>query len=154
MSPEVNPEDSWTQFAMSVFRVNGLIIQAGEEITNPIGQSSARWQVLGRAYEPITVAKMAQDIGHARQSVQRIADILAAEGLVSYEDNPADRRARLVQLTPDGAETLMKIYRRQVEWSLRVMERLSPARLVDIANGLEAIALVLESSLDVGEERA
>ena len=154
MSPEVNPEDSWTQFAMSVFRVNGLIIQAGEEITNPIGQSSARWQVLGRAYEPITVAKMAQDIGHARQSVQRIADILAAEGLVSYEDNPADQRARLVQLTPDGAETLMKIYRRQVEWSLRVMERLSPARLVDIANGLEAIALVLESSLDVGEERA
>jgi DNA-binding MarR family transcriptional regulator len=154
MSPEVNPEESWTQFAMSVFRVNGLIIQAGEEITNPIGQSSARWQVLGRAYEPTTVAKIAQDIGHARQSVQRIADILEAEGLVSYGDNPADRRARLVALTPDGAETLTKIYRRQVEWSLRIMERLSPTRLVQIANGLEAIAQVLESSLDAGEKRA
>jgi DNA-binding MarR family transcriptional regulator len=138
---------------MSVFKVNGLIIRAGEGITNPLGQSSARWQVLGRAYEPTTVAKIAQDIGHARQSVQRIADILAAEGLVSYEDNPTDRRARLLELTSDGAEVLAKIYQRQVEWSLRTMEQLSPTQLVRIANGLEGIAQVLESSLDAGEAR-
>ena len=61
MTAAVSPEDAWTRFAMSVFKVNGLIIRAGEGITNPIGQSSARWQVLGRAYEPTTVAKMAQD---------------------------------------------------------------------------------------------
>src|SRR5580704_12243179 len=98
---------------MSAFKVNGLIIRAGEGNTNPLGQSSARWQVLGRAYEPTTVAKIAQDIGHARQSVQRIADVLAAEGLVSYEDNPTDRRARLLKLTSDGAEVLTKIYQGQ-----------------------------------------
>jgi DNA-binding MarR family transcriptional regulator len=98
------------------------------------------------------VAKIAQDIGHARQSVQRIADILAAEGLVSYEDNPTDRRARLLALTSDGAQVLAKIYERQVEWSLRIMEQLSPTRLVRIANGLEGIAQVLESSLDAGGE--
>ena len=93
VTPAVSQEDAWTRFAMSVLKVNGLIIRAGEGITNPMGQSSARWQVLGRAHEPTTVAKMAQDIGHARQSVQRIADILAAEGLIAYENNPADRRA-------------------------------------------------------------
>jgi DNA-binding MarR family transcriptional regulator len=135
---------------MSVFKVNGLIIRAGEGITNPIGQSSARWQVLGRAYEPTTVAKIAQDIGHARQSVQRIADILAAEGLVSYEDNPTDRRARFLKLTSNGAQVLATIYQRQVEWSLRIMDQLSPTQLVRIANGLEGIAEVLESSLDTG----
>lgn len=153
MSLPVNLEDAWTRFAMSVFKVNGLIIRAGEGITNPLGQSSARWQVLGRAYEPTTVAKIAQDIGHARQSVQRIADVLAAEGLVSYEDNPTDRRARLLKLTSDGAEVLTKIYQGQVEWSLRTMEQVSPTQLVRIANGLEGIAQVLESSLDEGEER-
>jgi DNA-binding MarR family transcriptional regulator len=137
---------------MIVFKVNGLIIRAGEGITNPIGQSSARWQVLGRAYEPTTVAKMAQDIGHARQSVQRIADILAADGLVSYQDNPTDRRARFVELTSDGAEVLAEIYERQVEWSLRIMQQLSPMQLVQIANKLEAIAQVLESSNDESEE--
>jgi DNA-binding MarR family transcriptional regulator len=152
VAPAVSPEDVWTRFALNVFKVNGLIIRAGEGITNPIGQSSARWQVLGRAYEPTTVAKMAQDIGHARQSVQRIADILAAEGLIAYEDNPADRRARLVVLTRDGAEVLAKIYRRQVEWSLRTMAQLSPTQLAQIADGLEGIAQVLESSLDPGDE--
>jgi DNA-binding MarR family transcriptional regulator len=148
----VNPEDAWTRFAMSVFKVNGLIIRVGEGITNPLGQSSARWQVLGRAYEPTTVAKMGQDIGHARQSVQRIADILATEGLVSYEDNPTDRRARFVELTSDGAEVLAEIYQRQVEWSLRIMQQLSSAQLVQIANKLEGIAQVLESSIDAYEE--
>jgi DNA-binding MarR family transcriptional regulator len=152
VSPAVNPEDAWTRFAMSVFKVNGLIIRAGEGIANPIGQSSARWQVLGRAYVPTTVAKIAQDIGHARQSVQRIADILAAEGLVSYKDNPTDRRARLLELTSDGAEVLTKIYRRQVAWSLRIMEQLSPTQLVEIADGLEGIAHVLESSFETRAE--
>jgi DNA-binding MarR family transcriptional regulator len=152
VSPAVTPEDAWTRFAMSVFKVNGLIIRAGEGITNPIGQSSARWQVLGRAHQPTTVAKMAQDIGHARQSVQRIADILAAEGLVSYQDNPADRRARFVELTAVGANVLGKIYQRQVDWSLRIMQQLSPTQLVQIANGLEGIAQVLESSIYAGEE--
>src|SRR5271170_2441208 len=106
MSPAVNPEDAWTRFAMSVFKVNGIIIRAGEGITNPLGQSSARWQVLGRAYEPTTVAKMAQDIGanvlrhlrHRRRLVgpseylptstalaERICDSLA-----SPDDDPVD----------------------------------------------------------------
>jgi DNA-binding MarR family transcriptional regulator len=137
---------------MSVFKVNGLIIRIGEGITNPLGQSSARWQVLGRAYEPTTVARMAQDIGHARQSVQRIADNLAAEGLVSYEENPTDRRARILALTSDGAEVLAEIYQRQVEWSRQIMQQLSPAQLVQIANKLEGIAQVLESSIDASEE--
>ncbi|MGH9080474.1 MAG: MarR family winged helix-turn-helix transcriptional regulator [Acidimicrobiales bacterium] len=150
MSTAVNPEDTWTRLAMSVFKVNGLIIRAGEGITNPLGQSSARWQVLGRAYEPTTVAKIAEGIGHARQSVQRIADILAAEGLVSYTDSPADRRAQLLELTADGTEVLRKIYQRQVEWSLRTMGQLSPSELLRIAKGLEGIAHVLESSLDTG----
>jgi DNA-binding MarR family transcriptional regulator len=108
--------------------------------------------VLGRAYEPTTVAKIAQDIGHARQSVQRIADILAAEGLVLYQDNPSDRRARFLTLTSDGAEVLAKIYERQVEWSLRIMTKLDSAQLVALANELEDAAHVLEYSLDVGEE--
>jgi DNA-binding MarR family transcriptional regulator len=148
VSPAVSPEEAWTRFAMSVFKVNGLIVRAGEGITNPIGQSSARWQVLGRAYEPTTVAKIAQDIGHARQSVQRQADILAAEGLVSYQDNPADRRARFLTLTPKGAEVLAQIYQRQVQWSLGIMTKLSPNQLARLANALEDVAQVLKDSFE------
>ena len=52
--------DLWSAFAMAVFAVNGLLIQAGESISRPLGQSSARWQVLGRVYRPQTVAAIAQ----------------------------------------------------------------------------------------------
>ena len=45
-----------------------------------------------------------------------------------------------MKLTPDGAEVLTKIYRRQVEWSQRTMEQLSPTQLVQIADGLKGIA--------------
>jgi DNA-binding MarR family transcriptional regulator len=108
--------------------------------------------VLGRAYEPTTVAKIAQDIGHARQSVQRQADILASEGLVSYQDNPADRRTRFLTLTPEGAEVLAQIYQRQVEWSLRIMTKLSPNQLARLADALEDVAQVLDYSFEADVE--
>jgi DNA-binding MarR family transcriptional regulator len=133
---------------MSVFKINGLLVRAGEGITQPIGQSSARWQVLGRVYEPRSVAAMARDIGHARQSVQRIADELAEEGLVVYKDNPADRRARLLELTPEGAAVLNAIYLRQVEWSLRVMNGLNPAQLLEIADVLDDIGTVVKEEIE------
>jgi DNA-binding MarR family transcriptional regulator len=34
--------------------------------------------------------------------MQRLADELAAEGLVEFIDNPKHRRSKLVQLTPKG----------------------------------------------------
>jgi DNA-binding MarR family transcriptional regulator len=38
----------------------------------------------------------------SRQRMQRLADELAAEGLVRFVDNPKHRRSKLVQLTPKG----------------------------------------------------
>ena len=35
--------------------------------------------------------------------MQRLADELAADGLVKFIDNPKHRRSKLVQLTPKGA---------------------------------------------------
>jgi DNA-binding MarR family transcriptional regulator len=148
MKPSVRPEEIWTKFATSVFRINGALIRAGEGISRPIGQSSARWQVLGRAHEPQTVAAMARDLGHARQSVQRVADVLEREGLVAYKDNPHDRRARLVELTPAGREVLTAIYRRQVEWSLNVMAALPAKDLAAIAGALNEIVGVLEADTE------
>jgi len=126
MKSTEKPDDVWSTFALSIFKLNGLLMRVGEDITQAIGQSSARWQVLGRAYEPQTVANMARDIGHTRQSVQRVADVLAREGLVVYKDNPADRRAQLLELTPQGLEVLTAIYIRQQEWSQRIMTKLNP----------------------------
>jgi DNA-binding MarR family transcriptional regulator len=152
MKSTEKPDDVWSTFALSIFKLNGLLMRVGENITQAIGQSSARWQVLGRAYEPQTVANMARDIGHTRQSVQRVADVLAREGLVVYKDNPADRRAQLLELTPQGLEVLTAIHARQQEWSQRIMTKLNPEQLVEIADALEDIGQRLESDVNASNK--
>jgi DNA-binding MarR family transcriptional regulator len=141
--------DLWSEFALAVFAVNGLIIRAGETISRPLGQSSARWQVLGRVYRPQTVPDIARDIGLARQSVQRTTDLLAAEGLVRFRAHPSDRRTQLVELTPDGVGVMSQIYRAQVQWSEQILKRLDPGMLRDLSRSLTEIADVLRRDLEI-----
>ncbi|MFN8530352.1 MAG: MarR family transcriptional regulator [Anaerolineae bacterium] len=122
---------------MSIFRLNGLIMHAGESISQPFGQSSARWQVLGRAVEPQTVAQMARDAGYARQGVQRVADTLAEEGLVVYKDHPSDRRTKIVEITPKGLEILAAMYERQTAWAQQIVAQLGADQLASLADALE-----------------
>src|SRR5919106_5956544 len=51
---------------------------------------------------PLTVPQIAQMRPTSRQRMQRLADELAAEGLVEFLDNPKHRRSKLVRLTPEG----------------------------------------------------
>lgn len=51
---------------------------------------------------PLTVPQIAQMRPTSRQRMQRLADELAAEGLVEFTANPKHRRSKLVQLTPKG----------------------------------------------------
>src|SRR5262249_13137644 len=51
---------------------------------------------------PLTVPQIAQMRPTSRQRMQRLADELAAEGLVTFIDNPKHRRSKLVRLTSRG----------------------------------------------------
>jgi DNA-binding MarR family transcriptional regulator len=51
---------------------------------------------------PLTVPQIAKMRPTSRQRMQRLADELAAEGLVEFADNPKHRRSKLVRLTPKG----------------------------------------------------
>jgi DNA-binding MarR family transcriptional regulator len=52
---------------------------------------------------PLTVPQIAQMRPTSRQRMQRLADELAAEGLVEFIENPKHQRSKLVRLTPKGA---------------------------------------------------
>jgi DNA-binding MarR family transcriptional regulator len=94
-----------SRLALEVFRLNGVLIAAGDALVEPLGLTSARWQVMGAVAEArggLPVAGIARNMGLVRQSVQRIADELAAEGTVRFASNPHHRRAKLVQLTARG----------------------------------------------------
>ena len=51
---------------------------------------------------PLTVPQIAQMRPTSRQRMQRLADELAAEGLVEFVDNPKHLRSKLVRLTRKG----------------------------------------------------
>jgi DNA-binding MarR family transcriptional regulator len=145
---ERGPEDAWSEFVLAVFDVNGLINRAGERVSRPLGQSAARWHVLGRAFQPQTVAQMAASMGQARQSVQRVADVLEREGLVAYRPHSTDRRTKLVELTPRGHQVLGDIYQRQLAWFAEVTSRVSESTLRDLTTKLARVAHALEASID------
>ena len=85
-----------TDLVLPVFALNGEFLAAAEDMTRPVGLTPAWWQVLGATLtEPLAVAEIARRVGLglARQSVQRVADVLVERGWAIYRDNPAHRRA-------------------------------------------------------------
>jgi len=65
----------------------------------------------------MSVAQIARALGVSRQAVQRLADLLEADGLARYLENPAHLRAKLLALTPEGRATLEAIRARQALWA-------------------------------------
>src|SRR5713226_9252389 len=51
---------------------------------------------------PLTVPQIALMRPTSRQRMQRLADELAADGLVEFIDNPKHQRSKLLRLTPKG----------------------------------------------------
>ena len=140
--------EALTELMLEVFRVNGDLLAEGNLLTMPLGQTSARWQVLGAIRTPLTVADIARNMGLARQSVQRTADVLAADGIVEFVDNPAHRRAKLVRLTSRGEAVLAEISARQVEWANRLADAMpvNEKRIRDAVAVLGHLRTELEGS--------
>jgi DNA-binding MarR family transcriptional regulator len=68
-------------------------------------------------------------MGLSRQSVQRVADLLAEKGLVQFEANPHHQRAKLVVLTPQGRAAAKSAEERQRPWARDMAAGLSLERI-------------------------
>ena len=113
--------DAFTQVVLEVFRLNRLLLDAGDVLTAPAGLSSARWQVMGVVeHGPMPVSNVARTMGLTRQSVQQTADGLAADGLIAWSENPHHRRAKLMSLTGEGRAALDLVQRRHAAWANRI----------------------------------
>jgi DNA-binding MarR family transcriptional regulator len=108
-----------TDLFLDFFRVNSLILTAGDRLIAELGLTSARWQILGAmvaAGRAQPVSWLARDMGANRQNVQRIINDLRKEGLVAFAANPHHRRAQLVGLTEKGKQTFDAAMRLQAPW--------------------------------------
>jgi DNA-binding MarR family transcriptional regulator len=97
---------------------------------------------------PLTVPQIAKMRPVSRQRMQRLADELAAEGLVEFVDNPQHRRSKLVRLTVKGNARYRELSARLLEIASAMGADLSEAdirktteilrRLSDEAKGRSA----------------
>ena len=116
--PRTPAGDAFTALLGQVVGLTRRFTTVGEALAKPAGQTLARWLVLETIQDrPATVAEIARTLHLARQGVQRLADLLARDGLAVYQDNPAHRRAKLLRLTPQGRSALHTIQTAQAAWA-------------------------------------
>jgi DNA-binding MarR family transcriptional regulator len=103
---------------LEVFRLNGALLRHGAALTAPLGQTQARWQVIGAVAEAArTVPQIARRMGMTRQGVQRVADLLINEGVVACVRNPDHARSPLLRLTAHGRRVEQQLGDVGVRWS-------------------------------------
>jgi DNA-binding MarR family transcriptional regulator len=132
-------DEAVADLIVSVFRLNGALIDTGNRLVADIGLTSAWWQVLGAldlSPVPLPVAHIARNMGLSRQAVQRVADLLAEKGLVRFAVNPHHQRAKLVVLTAQGRAAVKDAEKRQRPWARDLMAGVSLER---IATALEVL---------------
>jgi DNA-binding MarR family transcriptional regulator len=146
MTPLTPRGSEFSELLVEVFRVNGLLLSAGDRLAQPSGITSARWQVLGVVdHEPATVAQVARIMGLTRQTVQQTANALFRVGMIDFLDNPRDRRARLITLTPRGRTALRRVERRQAVWANQIAEKMTLAELRATTGTLRDLGDLLEA---------
>ncbi|MFF3325715.1 MarR family winged helix-turn-helix transcriptional regulator [Streptomyces sp. NPDC002889] len=144
--PPHDPQELLTRTALGVFRLNGQFITVSDGLAREAGLTAARWQVLGAVLrEPQSVAGIARTMGITRQSVQRIADVLAEQGLAEYRPNPAHRRAKLLHATEQGREAIRKIDPGHARLAHHLLEALGPQEFTRTVQVLEQLSRAMDA---------
>ncbi|MEU4571097.1 MarR family winged helix-turn-helix transcriptional regulator [Nonomuraea sp. ATR24] len=135
--------------ALTVFRLNGQFLDVAEKLARPAGLTAAWWQVLGAIlHEPLPVSGVARVMGMSRQGVQRIADLLVEKGLAEYLPNPAHRRAKLLNPTPEGRAAIARIDPAHQELADRLVAELGLPAARDTLAALRRLSEALDRLSD------
>lgn len=114
---------------------------AGDVIAGRFNQTTAEWGLMRslRLGGPQTVAGLARSRPVARQWIQRLANQLAAEGLIEFFDNPNHRRARLMRLTAAGEKVVDQLAARFVSWAHEIEANYNRRRLATTLEVIRAL---------------
>lgn len=122
----------FTDIVLDVFKLEGLLIAEGDELTHGLGITSARWKVLGalaRSDKPLTVPQIAHAMGQSRQSVQRLTDVMVGIEVLLYQPNPLHKKAKLVALSTKGQKLYELAEQKQIPWANLNSSEISEADL-------------------------
>jgi DNA-binding MarR family transcriptional regulator len=128
-----------------IYELAGRLRDCGESIAQTVGQTQARWQVMSAASDrPHTVPQIARVLGVTRQNVQRIADLLVAEGAAQFRDNPDHRASPHLILTRRGQAALDRLTKAASGYHARIARKLPAADIVSLQRGLRRLLDALD----------
>jgi DNA-binding MarR family transcriptional regulator len=140
MTAAASPQAPVPIIVADIYELAGRMREYGEAIARTVGQTQARWQVMSAASaEPHTVPQIARILGVTRQNVQRIADMLVADGSAAYQDNPDHRTSPHLVLTARGRATLDRLSKAASGYHARLARKLPPSEIVALQRGLRRL---------------
>ena len=134
------------QLTRAVFAAHAAVLRHGDRANAAHGQSSARWRVMFQIAEGNgSVSEIARATDYARQSVQRLADTLVADGLAAYAPDPDDRRRQIITLTARGRTLLAAMETDFDRWSKRLVRALGKENVTQTIEDLHELKRVLDA---------
>jgi DNA-binding MarR family transcriptional regulator len=117
--------------------VIGFAAQLGE-LRLGFTQLAALYAIAGT--ETLTIADLADHVGRSPSATSRIVAGLERRGLVNRAEEVADRRQRVLSLTPAGATMLAAVDRARADQFLSIVRPLPMAERALVAMGVAALA--------------
>ena len=100
---------------------------------------------------PIRAGEFAELCHLTPAAVTHAVDALIADGLARREDDPADRRAVMVHVTPKGRRELARVQHAAVAALLRAVEQLDPDTRASLRDALPKLKAALAHPARVAE---
>lgn len=145
MAIEPEPKSAaLTEIMLAVFRVNGRLLEKGDQLVRPLKLTSARWQVLGavaQAGKPLSAPQIAEAMGITRQGAQKQLNKLEREGFFEQLENPRHERSPLYALSELGHDTISKTMALQAMWAGELVVGLP---LEDLETALQVLNILHE----------
>jgi DNA-binding MarR family transcriptional regulator len=96
--------------------------------------------VLSEAEEPMSLGAVSEALGLSLPAISRSVDGLVQRGLVKREEDPRDRRSKLVTVTPRGRRLYERLIAVRLAGVRRFVEELNREEQEALAQGLGAVA--------------
>lgn len=137
-----------TEIMLAIFRVNGRLLEKGDQLVEPLNLTSARWQVLGAvalAGKPLSAPQIAEAMGMTRQGAQKQLNVLEKFGFFERSSNPRHQRSPLYDLTELGNRAYAKAMALESVWASSLADGLRAQDLKQALNTLNTLYARLDS---------
>jgi DNA-binding MarR family transcriptional regulator len=136
------PDDAAEQIAALL---DGIVRRQRRASREGFGESVTHGQfrvlrTLDRADRALRLSELAAQLGIVPRSATSVVDDLEAAGLVERQPDPHDRRATLVDLTPNGRQILNTLREKRRDVMVSQLSRLTDNEQQTLAHLLQRLA--------------